>query len=267
MRPRQRIDPRSILVNGASSGLGAALALNYAAAGRTVVLWGRDPVRLAAIAEGCRRAGAVVRTRLLDLMDATAALAALREDDDAVPIDLAILAAGLGDMQPAGAVTERAELVLELGMVNFVSASTLATGLAERMATRKRGQIVLVGSAAAFYDLPFAAGYVGSKAGLTRFAGALRLGLGRHGVGVTLVSPGFVDTPMSRRLDCAKPFILDADAAAARIARAVARNQAHLIVPWPFAVVGVFGRVLPPPLRRLILGRLQADQRSRAAVS
>lgn len=259
-----RSNPRSILVNGASSGLGAALALHHAAPGCSLLLWGRDPGRLASVAEACRGRGAVVRTRSLDLTDATAALAALRADDDVVPVELAILAAGLGDMQSPGAVTERAALVMELGLVNFVAATTLATGLAERMVARGRGQIVMIGSVAAFYDLPFAAGYAGSKAGLTRFAGALRLGLEPHGVGVTLVSPGFVDTPMSRRLACAKPFMLDAPAAAARIAEAIARNRAHLILPWPFAVLGAIGRVLPSPLRRLILGRLQAEQRPRA---
>lgn len=252
--------PRDILVTGASSGLGAALARHYASPGRRLLLWGRDPDRLGAVAACCRGQGAEVRVRALELADGQAALAAVREDDRTMPIELAILAAGIGDMRAFGAATERAELVLELGLVNFVAASTLATGLAERMVERGRGQIVLVGSVAGFHDLPFAPGYSGSKAGLARFAAALRLGLHRHGIGVTLVSPGFVDTPMSRRLRCPKPFLLDADVASSRIAGAIAQDRAHLILPWPFAVLRAIDLIMPSSLRRLILGRLDAEQ-------
>ncbi len=261
------VDPACVLVTGASSGLGAALALGYAAPGRMLILWGRDPARLDAVAARCRAAGAAVRLRALDLVDATAALDAARADDAQNPVTLAILAAGLGDMRQLGAATEQPELVLELALVNFAAPATLATALGERMARRGRGQIVLLGSVAAFHDLPYAAAYAGSKAGLSRFATSLRLGLQDRGIDVTLVSPGFVDTPMSRRLRAAKPFLLQPDDAAARIMAAIARNRAHLVLPWQFAAIGWAAALLPPPLRRAVMRRTRAEQAPRSVAS
>jgi short-subunit dehydrogenase len=133
------------------------------------------------------------------------------------------------------------------------------------MAQRGCGQIALLGSVAAFHDLPYAAAYAGSKAGLARFATSLRLGLRDHRVGVTLVSPGFVDTPMSRRLRCTKPFLLQPGAAAKRIALAISHDQSHLIIPWQFALIGWASCLLPPPVRRWVMRRTRVEQAPRAA--
>ncbi|NVN11252.1 MULTISPECIES: SDR family oxidoreductase [Nguyenibacter] len=260
-----RFDPATILMTGASSGIGAETARFYARAGRTLILWGRDAGRLEQVARDCRAAGATVITRVLDLSDGQGALAAFRQDDSANPVDLLVLAAGLGDMRPSADKTERAETVLELGLVNYATPAALATAAAERMVARRRGHIVLVGSVAAFHALPFAAGYSGSKAGLTRFAEALRNGIGDHGVGVTLISPGFVDTPMSRRVASAKPFLQSAPQAARLIARAVEEDRAHLIFPRLFAGLRLLDQLLPAPVRSAILRRLKADQAPRPA--
>lgn len=260
-----RPDPACVLITGASSGIGAALALRYARPGCHLLLWGRNRQRLDRVADSCRSAGATVGVRSLDLADPTAALAALAQDDGDTPIALAILAAGLGDMRQTGEATERPEMVLELGLVNFAVPSAMATLLAGRMGARGGGRIALLGSVAAFHDLPYAAAYAGSKAGLARFAGALRLGVQDLGVGVVLISPGFVDTPMSRRVRCAKPFLLGADQAAASIAVAIAANRAHLMLPWPFAILRTVSALLPPPLRRLVMRRTRAEQAPRGA--
>ena len=261
--PDRKRGPGHILITGASSGIGAALARHYAAPGRRLLLWGRDPARLDAVAADCRSRGAETRTRSLDLADPAAARAALAEDDAAFGTDLAILAAGLGDIRPDGALTERPDLVAELGLVNFTTPAVMATALAGAMIARGGGRIALLGSVAAFHDLPYAPAYAGSKAGLARFAAALRLGVRGRGVSVTLISPGFIDTPMSRRLDCAKPFLLDVDVAAARIARAIERGRAHLILPWPFAVLRAAQALLPGPLARAFLTRTRVTQAPR----
>lgn len=240
-----------ILITGASGGLGAALAAQYAAPGRMLSLWGRDATRLAAVADACRAAGAVVRVRSLDLTDTRAMLAALADEGK---IDLALLTAGTGETRAAGDLVEDAAQVAATGMINFVATSTLAAALADGMARRGKGQIVLVGSAAAFHALPFAAAYAGSKAGLARFADALRIGVRRHGVRVTLVSPGFIDTAGGRRNGGARPFELQPADAAARIAQAAARGRRHVVFPWPFVALRWIDRLLPAPLRdRLLL--------------
>jgi short-subunit dehydrogenase len=247
--------PNRILITGASSGLGAALARHYAAPGRTLMLWGRDRQRLDAVAASCREAGARVAVRSLDLSDSAAAIAAIEQEDDAGAIGLALLVAGMGDTRAPGDLVEDAAQVARLGLVNFVAAAALAAALASRMARRGKGGIVLVGSAAGFHALPFAAAYAGSKAGIAHFAQALRLGVKQYGVRVTLVSPGFIDTASGRKVPGARPFALQSSDAAARIAKAAARGQAHAIFPWPFILLRWVDRLLPRMLSdRLMLG-------------
>jgi short-subunit dehydrogenase len=210
--------PNRILITGASSGLGAALARHYAAPGRTLILWGRDRQRLDSVATDCREAGAQVAVRSLDLSDSAAAIAAIEQEEEAGAIDLALLVAGMGDTRAPGDLVEDATQVARLGLVNFVAAAAMAAALANYMARRGEGRIVLVGSAAGFHALPFAAAYAGSKA------------------------PG------------PRPFVLQASDAAARIARAAARGQAHAIFPWPFILLRWVDRLLPRVLRdRLLL--------------
>jgi len=129
------------------------------------------------------------------------------------------------------------------------------------MTARGAGRIVLIGSAAGFHSLPFSAAYSGTKAGLARFADALRIGARDHGVTVTLVSPGFIDTAAARRIPGPKPMLIQPEAAAAHIAQAAAAGKAHLILPWPFALLRLFDRLLPRALRDRLLSSLTPPDR------
>jgi len=243
-----------ILITGASSGLGAAIARHYAGPDSTLLLWGRDRQRLEAVAGDCRRAGATVAIRSLDLVDSAAAIAAIGEEEAAGAIDIAVLAAGLGDVQAADERVEDPARIVRLGVVNFVTPSAMASALADRMAVRGRGHIILIGSAAAFHALPFATAYAGSKAGLARFAQALRIGMAPHGVRVLLASPGFIDTPGGRTVPAPRRLLVQPSYVAARIANASAQGRAHLVLPWPFALLRLVDHLLPARLRdRLLL--------------
>lgn len=246
-----------VLIIGASGELGGAIALGYARGGANLVLWGRDVERLGRIVSACEAAGAKnVATRSIDLTGIDAALAALTEDCEAGCFDVAVFAAGLGDIREQGLVVEDAATVARLGLVNFIAPAAMASALGARMAAQGRGSLVFVGSAAAFHALPFATAYAGSKAGLARFADALRIALRPHGVQVTLVSPGFIDTAAAHRVPGPKPLIVTADQAAARVIQAAAAGRAHLVIPWPFAILRLLDRLIPRVLRDKLLRSL-----------
>ncbi|GBR02413.1 oxidoreductase [Acetobacter oeni] len=255
--------PRKILITGASGGIGKALALRYAGPGKTLVLWGRNATRLEDAAAACRQRGARVHIRETDLANGHAALRAYREDDTATPFDTVILCAGLSDMKRMADKTERPETVLELGLVNYATPAALTMAAADRMQQRGGGSIALIGSAGANHDLPFAAGYGGSKAGLARFASSARIALAPLGVRLTLIAPGFVDTAMSRRIVGPTPFLITADAAASRIITALKRDLPEVVFPWPFLVLRLIDRLTPRPLREAVMRRISADQRPR----
>jgi short-subunit dehydrogenase len=246
-----------ILITGASSGLGAAIARHYAAPGQTLLLWGRDHKRLEQVAYDCRGKGATVSVRSLDLADSEAAMMAIDEEEAAGGLDIAILAAGLGDIQASHEQVENPARIIGLGIVNFVTPSAMAAAIAAYMAPRGRGHIILIGSAAAFHALPFAAAYAGSKAGLARFAQALRIGVEPYGVRVLLVSPGPIDTPAGRKIPAPRPLLMQPAQVAARIAQASASGRAHLILPNAFVLLRLVDRLLPAFVRNGLLRRLR----------
>ena len=245
----------TILITGASGGIGAALAEAYAAPSVHLVLWGRDTARLEATAIACRRRGAHVEVMRLDVRDIPAMSAALDALDERLPLDIAVLNAGLGGVATKERLNEHPERVFDIAMVNFAAPTVGATVLAERMAARRRGQIVLMGSISESFPLPMAPTYAGSKAGLALFAEALYLRLQRHGVSVTLVSPGFIDTAMSRELGAPRPFLMTSEAAAAIMVRKLARRPFKIVLPWQFMVLRGLSRILPRVLTRAVLNR------------
>lgn len=246
-----------VLILGASGEFGGAVAQACACAGASLTLWGRDSAKLERVKTQCIAAGAsAVATRSLDLCDIDGALVAIAADDDAKPIDVAVIASGLGDIRAPGDLFENPQLVARLATVNFAAPSSVAAALAQRMAARGQGRITLIGSAAAFHALPFSAAYCASKAGLARFADALRIAMRPYGVTVTLASPGFINTAAAHQVPGPKPFMLSPDAAARAVLAATLRGKAHLVVPWPFALVRPLLAILPRFLRDRLLRSL-----------
>lgn len=245
---------RTILITGASGGLGAAIATALAAPGVTLLLWGRDSARLAQTASACTAQGAVCQTDAFDIRDASAQVAKLTQADAATPIDLAIFNAGLGGM-PDRALAEAPQDALATAEVNFVAPIVGANTIARAMAARGHGRIVLVGSIAESFPLPQAPTYAATKAGLAMFADALSIRLAHQGVGVTLVSPGFIDTAMSRRVPPPKPFLMTAEAAAQAIVAGIRAGRRRIVVPWQFVVIRGLCRLLPRALLAAILAR------------
>jgi short-subunit dehydrogenase len=217
----------------------------------TLLLWGRNAARLEETATACVALGAVCRCQAFDIRDAQAQIAHLAQAGD---IDLAIFNAGLGGM-PDKALAEDPQAALATAEVNFVAPVVGANAVARTMAARRMGRIVLVSSIAESFPLPQAPTYSATKAGLAMFAEALSIRVARYGVGVTLVSPGFIDTPMSRQVPSPKPFLMNADDAARVIVRGIARRKRRIVVPWQFAVIRAVTRLIPRAVMRFVLAR------------
>jgi short-subunit dehydrogenase len=246
---------RTILITGASGGLGAALARAHAAPGVTLLLWGRDETRLRETAAQCTAQGAAARVQAFDIRDMAVLTAHLAAADAQSPIDLAIFNAGLGGTVADGAMAENPQAAQATAEVNFVSPVVGASAIAGEMAKRGRGHIVLIGSIAESFPLPMAPTYAATKAGLAMFAEALSIRMAKHNVAITLVSPGFIDTPMSRQVPPPKPFLMTADAAARVIMRGIARRKRRIVLPWQFIPLRALARLLPRAVLRLILSR------------
>lgn len=241
-----------ILLTGASGSLGRELAIRLAGPGASLVLWGRNAERLGQLAAQVRAAGAEAEVCLIDISDSDAALAALRTQDDHQPFGVALLVAGQGDTLAPGTLVESPEQVSRMLRTNFVAPAAMASCLAERMASRGYGRIAFVGTAAADHSLPFAASYSASKAGLARFADALRLAVGAHGVRVTLISPGFFSGDVAGV--AGRPGEISAAIVAERMIEAVQAGRAELVVPRWFLLLRWLDRLLPRFVRdRLLL--------------
>ena len=227
----------------------------YAAEGVRLILWGRDKERLETTAEKCRELGATVDVEGFDLREIGLLISRLKARDDKTPVDLAFFNAGIGGELAKGESVETPQRSHEIAMVNFTAPVVSSTVLAQSMILRGHGHIVFLGSVAERYPLPMAPTYSGSKAGLAMFADALRLQLMKHGVAVTLVSPGFIDTPMSEQLHSPKPFMISAKVAAARIKKKIVRRPARIIIPWPYAVLDIATRLVPKAIISAVLRR------------
>ena len=228
--------PGHVLVTGASSGLGRALAEAYAGPGRRLTLLGRDDARLAAVAAAVAARGAEAVTHAVDVRDAAAMAAVIDAADDARALDLVVANAGIAAAADPGEVLA----VNVLGVWH-----TLVPALA-RMGGRGRGQLALVSSLAGRRGLPAAGPYCASKAAVRVLAESLRLDWGPRGVRVSAIVPGFVDTPLTRRNAFAMPWRLDAAAAAQRIRRGLERDRAEIVFPRRLAIAVRLLTFLPP---------------------
>jgi short-subunit dehydrogenase len=253
--------PETVLITGATGGIGSALAEVYAEPGKTLILHGRNAVRLAELAAICESKGARVLTRVLDLRDREELAAWLRKTCVLETVDLVIVNAGVNtNIGPEGA-GERWENVQALVEVNVLAAMATVDAVLPSMRARGNGQIALISSLAAYFGLPITPSYCASKAAMKAYGEAMRGWLAPEGVRINVVMPGYVESQMCRDMPGPKPFLWPAEKAALAIKRGLARNQPRISFPFPLNLGTWFLSVLPPAISQRVLVLLKFNGR------
>lgn len=244
---------KCIVVTGASSGLGRALATSYAARGVRLGLVGRHKVRLDEVAAACAARGSAVTTALIDVTNALAMELWLNRLDSETPLDLVIAAAGISGGPPPGVLHEGQSLATQQVATNLLGAINTIEPLLPAMLARGRGHIALVSSIAGLRGLPYSPGYSASKAGIRAYGEGLRASLRRGGLTVSVVVPGFFDSPMTDRFKGSKPFLMSAVRAAEIVRHGLDRRRSRIVFPRLLALGLQAADLLPAPIGDAIL--------------
>lgn len=245
----------AVLITGASSGIGAALAAACARPGAVLHLSGRNAARLADVATTCRARGAEVHARVLDVTDPDAMAGWIAA---AGYLDLVVanagISAGTGNGRPESAAQARAIFDTNLhGALNTVLPALAAIEAQPEGPGGWRGRIAVVSSIAAFVPAPGAPAYCASKAAIDAWTVATAAIARRRGVLMTSICPGYVRTAMTARNRFPMPGLMRADRAAGIILRGLVRGRRRIVFPWWMGVAARLVGLLPLALTTRLL--------------
>jgi short-subunit dehydrogenase len=241
-----------VIVTGASSGIGRALAERLGLVGYRVGLIARRREPLRAAAAAIASSGGQAVAAVADVSDRSELRAAVAEIERSLgSTDVMVANAGYGvptRLDPLNTV--EVEYTIRVNLLGVIySIEAVLPG----MLARKSGHLLAISSLGAFKGMPGESAYCASKAAVNAYMEGLRIALRSKGVVVTTVCPGFVDTPMTP-MDCARPFLMSADRAATRIARLIAARRGG-VVRFPLAMsllMSLFARLPDALVARLI---------------
>lgn len=241
----------NILITGASSGLGAALAKAYAEPGVTLHICGRNAERLARTAEACFDQGAEVLAHPTDITDATAMESWI---EGCGPLDLVIANAGISSGTAGGGETAATTRALFATNVDGVLNTVLP--VIEPMRKRGQGQIAIVSSMAGFRGLPGAPAYSASKGSVRLWGEALRGWLAKDGVQVSVICPGFFESNITKANSFPMPMMMSAEQAADHVIAGLDKNKPRIAFPWPIYFMSWLLGVLPVGLSNWIVSKM-----------
>jgi NAD(P)-dependent dehydrogenase (short-subunit alcohol dehydrogenase family) len=241
----------NVFITGASSGIGAALADEFARRGATLGLVGR---RREALDDVPADSSARHHRYAVDVTDKDALIGAARAFDAATGgADIVIANAGIS----VGVLTEHYEDLDAFGDVfrtNVLAMAYTFHPFIGPMRSRGRGTLVGIGSVAGIRGLPGSEAYCASKAAVISYCESLRVELKRTGVEVVTISPGFVRTPLTAKNPYRMPFLMEPAHFACKAADAIVAGASYRVVPWQMGVVAKLLRLLPNPVFDLAFG-------------
>ena len=239
---------RSVFITGASSGIGEALAREFARRGCDLAISARRAERLEAQAAELRGLGAGrVLALPLDVTDFDGMASALqRAAGEFGRLDTVVANAGVGYSLPIGkGKFDLVKQTLDTDLTGAIATIELALPI---LRAQGGGQIVAITSIAGVRGMPFMAAYSAAKGGLHRYLQALRAEVAHEPISVTELAPGYIDTDMNRGV-ASRPFVIPVEQGAAIMVRLIERKVGHRYVPaWPWTVVAPVLRMLPTRL-------------------
>lgn len=239
-----------VVIFGATSAIAQAVARRYAAKGAHFFLVARNGERLAVVAADLRARGAAqAESAVADLADLTGHANLIARAQSALgTLDRVLIAHGTLSNQRASEVS--ADTMVGEITINFLSAASLAAHVANVMEMQRSGSIGVIGSVAGDRGRQSNYVYGSAKAGLGTFVEGLRHRMSRHGVNVTLVKPGFVDTPMTAGLAKGGPLWASPERVAKDIYNAMERGTSVVYTPWFWRWIMAIIRSVPDAVFR-----------------
>lgn len=235
---------KTVLITGASSGIGRGLAIELSRRGAKVGLIARRADALAEVVGEIEAANGKALALPADVLNADSLRAAADSLRSALgPIDVLIANAGIG------ATVDGAELkgstVAGVINVNVLGAANSVEAVVPEMVKRGSGQLVVISSLAAYRGLPKSAAYCASKAAVSAFFESLRLDLQPRGIDVTIIHPGFIKTPLTAGRHAQMPFLMELDDAVRKIVSAIEKRKKSYAFPWQLATIVRAGMIMP----------------------
>jgi NADP-dependent 3-hydroxy acid dehydrogenase YdfG len=253
MMHRAKFHPTSVLITGAAGGIGSALARVYAVPGRHLFLGDINGAGLEELTAECRARGADAQGTRVDVTDKAAMAAWIKAADQIRPLDLVVMLAGVAygaaDLEETPEQTRRTFAVNLEGMLNTIEP------VLPLFRQRGRGQLAFMSSHGGFRGFPIAPSYSATKAAIRVYGEGLQALLQRENILVTVIIPGFVETPMTAANDFRMPFLLSAARAARIIQRGLARQKPRICFPRPMNAAVYLLSLLPKALVDRLVAR------------
>ena len=247
---------RLVLITGASSGIGQALALHYARKGDRLALVARRAELIKKWLNASEISPDSYEIYSADVAntDDMAALAQTCMAHQGVP-DVVIANAGIS-MGMDSSVRSDLDVMARIFATNVVGVAATFGPFVNAMVARGSGTLVGMGSVAGIRGLPGHGAYCASKAAVISYCESLRGELRATGVKVVTVCPGYIATPLTQNNSYRMPFLMQPEAFAEKAIRAIDAGLSYCVIPWQMGLVAKLLRVLPNALfDRLLAGR------------
>jgi short-subunit dehydrogenase len=251
----------NIFLTGASSGIGKALAHEFASKGASLGLVARRRDKLEELIASLPHPE--LHTAIVcDVCDREAVIKAAKEYDEACGgVDVVIANAGIS----LGVKTRYYEDLEQFDKVfatNVIAMANTFHPFLERMAERKRGKLVGIGSVAGIRGLPGSEAYCASKSAVITYCESLRVEMQKFGVRVLTISPGFVRTPLTAHNPYKMPFIMEPEDFAREAVKTILSDKTYVTIPWQMGWLGKLLRILPNPVFDRILAKRKQKPRA-----